>query len=82
MICSVQFTARPLVLVMHPGQRSALLATHPHLERRVLVLGDFDPEPIETREIADPWGGSAAAFDASYARVRRCVAALPLDSLR
>ena len=39
----------------------------------VLVLGDLDPEPIRERTIMDPWGGSDDDFDASYARIERCV---------
>lgn len=79
---SLQFGARPLVLVMHAGQRQALLAARPALVNRVLVLGDFDPEPIREREIADPWGGAPSEFDASYARISRCVGALMRIALR
>jgi len=38
-----------------------------------LVLGDFDPLPILTRTIIDPWGGADSTFDESYERIDRCV---------
>lgn len=82
LVSSLHLSARPLVLVMHAGQRQALLAARPSLAGRVLVLGDFDPEPISEREIADPWGGAPSAFDASYARISRCVGALLRVALR
>jgi protein-tyrosine-phosphatase len=40
---------------------------------RVLILGDLDPAPITRRTIADPWGGSDFAFEASFDRIDRCV---------
>jgi len=76
LVSALQFSARPLVLVMHEGQQRALLAERPALEGRVLVLGDFDPAPIDRREIRDPWGGAAGDFDASYARLTHCVMSL------
>jgi len=42
----------------------------------VLVLGDLDPFPVERRTILDPWNGSDAVFDESYARLSRCVGEL------
>ena len=41
--------------------------------KKVLVLGDLDPESIRERTIMDPWGGSDDDFDASYTRIERCV---------
>jgi protein-tyrosine phosphatase len=39
----------------------------------VVVLGDLDPLPSARRTILDPWDGSEEAFEASYARIDRCV---------
>ncbi|MEO5588651.1 MAG: hypothetical protein ABIS03_03615, partial [Gemmatimonadaceae bacterium] len=62
-----------LIVVMEPAQagRVESLLTLPG--KRILILGDIDPEPIDRRRIADPWNGDRAAFDASYARIDRCV---------
>ena len=70
---ALHLTVRPLVLVVRAEQRRVLLAAQPALTGRIFVLGDFDPVSIPSREIADPWGRSAAEFDASYARITRCV---------
>jgi protein-tyrosine-phosphatase len=39
----------------------------------LIVLGDLDPWPIETRAIADPLNQPEYVMAASYARVSRCV---------
>lgn len=39
----------------------------------VVRLGDLDPEPIERRVIADPFGKGEAAFRESFARIARCL---------
>ncbi len=39
----------------------------------VVVLGDLDPEPISTRSILDPWGGTGETFEESYSRIDRCI---------
>lgn len=44
--------------------------------RGVVILGDFDPKPITTRTIADPWNKTREEFVASYDRIDRCLAAL------
>ena len=44
--------------------------------RGVVVLGDFDPQPIATRAIVDPWNKPREIFVASYARIDRCLLAL------
>lgn len=40
---------------------------------RVFWLGDFDPLWSGKRAIADPWGKSEEEFDATFARIERCV---------
>jgi low molecular weight protein-tyrosine phosphatase len=62
-----------LVVVMSAEQARTIRAHVGGVSSRVLVLGDLDPVPITRRAIADPWGGSDAAFDASYDRIDRCV---------
>jgi protein-tyrosine-phosphatase len=44
--------------------------------RKLLLLGDLDPEPIEKRIIRDPFDQDAAVFTASYDRIDRCLRAL------
>jgi protein-tyrosine-phosphatase len=64
-----------LVLVMATSQADALRGRVGVPRERIFVLGDFDPEPIARREIPDPYGGEREAFEASYERIDRCLAA-------
>jgi protein-tyrosine-phosphatase len=41
--------------------------------RGLIVLGDLDPWPIQTRTIADPLNQPEEAIKTSYERIRRCV---------
>ncbi len=65
-----------LVLVMNELQRAAVCRLLGRAPDDVLVLGDLDPEPIDTREIRDPWGAEEEVFDSSYERIDRCVGTL------
>jgi protein-tyrosine-phosphatase len=65
-----------LVLVMDGTQQQAITTVHGHRSGTTLMLGDFDPEPISTRGIPDPYGRSLGAFVRCYGRVDRCVATL------
>jgi hypothetical protein len=38
----------------------------------VVVLGDLDPKPIDSRTIVDPWNCDASIFRSSYERIDRC----------
>ncbi len=67
---------RGLVLVMNALQREAVCRLLGRAGDDVLVLGDLDPGPIDTREIRDPWGAEEHVFDASYERIDRCVRVL------
>jgi protein-tyrosine-phosphatase len=58
---------------MAPEQASAIRRRFGLPSTRVLVLGDLDAMTMTRRTIADPWGGSDAAFEASYERIDRCV---------
>lgn len=66
-----------LVIVMDRGQRRALAK---RFERRegVLVLGDLDPQPIDTRTIRDPFDQADEIFDQVYDRIERCVHVMTL----
>lgn len=64
-----------LILVMDPLQRS-LLAERGVPKHPVLLLGDFDVEPIATRAIRDPWDQPASVFAEVFTRLERCTAAV------
>ena len=64
-----------LIVVMDRAQGRKLLE---HFDRRagVLVLGDLDPHPIDSRTIRDPYSHGDAVFDEVYERIERCVETL------
>ncbi|HEX8245003.1 MAG TPA: hypothetical protein VF541_15950 [Longimicrobium sp.] len=65
--------AAGLVVVMSTEQARAVVRGLGRSPDDVLVLGDLDPLPVETRTVADPWGREADVFSSSYARIVRCV---------
>jgi protein-tyrosine phosphatase len=65
-----------LVVVMSPAQEAEICRRFDYPSRRVLVLGDLDPEPIRTREVADPWNQPHQVLEESTLRVSRCVRVL------
>lgn len=60
-----------VVFVMDSAQRRALGAYGAGMV--VLLLGDFDPQDIETRRIPDPVDQAREVFGACYDRIDRCV---------
>lgn len=62
-----------LLFVMEASQRSRLIRRHGVPTSRVLVLGDFDPESIERRDIPDPYSHPRVVFERVYDRIERCV---------
>lgn len=68
--------ATALLVVMEAGQKAAIQRRFGTPAERVLVLGDLDPKPIQTRTIRDPWNQPDAVLDASYERIDRCVTVL------
>jgi protein-tyrosine phosphatase len=62
-----------LIVVMDPIQRRILCERFGRRLSDVLILGDFDPSPVETRTIRDPVNQSRAVFDQVYERIARCV---------
>jgi protein-tyrosine phosphatase len=64
-----------LVVVMDTRQRQTVVARGVPASR-VLILGDLDPWPIDTRTIRDPYNQPQSVFSDVYARIDRCVNAL------
>ena len=65
--------APDLIVVMDPSQRSHICERFGRLPRNVVVLGDFDPTPVDTRTIRDPVDQKREVFDEVYERIARCV---------
>ena len=65
-----------LIVVMEPAQGLEVCGRFGVPPRGVIVLGDVDPAPIETRAIRDPVAQGPEVFEESYARIERCVAEL------
>lgn len=59
------------VFVMNCAQRRAVRRRLGRAD--VLLLGDLDPRPIDTRTVPDPVDRSQEVFEAVYARIDRCV---------
>jgi protein-tyrosine phosphatase len=68
--------AADLILVMDTTQRWGIRALFGRNGHDVLLLGDLDPEPIETRAIRDPVEQPKEVFELSYSRIERCVGEL------
>jgi protein-tyrosine phosphatase len=62
-----------LVVVMDAAQRDAVCDVFGARPSEVVLLGDFDPEPIDARAIYDPVDQPVEVFDAVYTRIARCV---------
>jgi len=62
-----------LVVVMDAAQRDAVCDVFGARPSQVVLLGDFDPEPIDARAIYDPVDQAVEVFDAVYTRIERCV---------
>jgi protein-tyrosine phosphatase len=68
--------ASALVVVMEAKQKRTILRRFGIPAERVLVLGDLDPNPIETRAIRDPWNQPDEVLASSYERIDRCLEVL------
>jgi|SRR5712671_122698 len=62
-----------VIVVMDARQHRMVCERFGRAASDVIVLGDLDPEAIATRAIHDPVEQPLAAFEASYARIERCV---------
>lgn len=65
-----------LILVMSSRQAMDLRPFNIEGGAKVEILGDFDPEPISRRDIADPYGGPPEEFERVFDRIDRCLASL------
>jgi len=65
--------AAALVVVMTTDQERSVVRGFHRDRADVVVLGDLDPEPIDTRAVEDPWGRATHAYVRSYDRIDRCV---------
>lgn len=68
--------AATVVLVMDERQAQAVVGTYGKPRARVLLLGDFDPQPVDTRSITDPFEKSADVYGLVYERIERCASVL------
>jgi protein-tyrosine phosphatase len=66
------FTA-DLIVAVDPQEARAVREVFGREAGDVLILGDLDPEPIDTRGIEDPYEQSREVLERSYARIDRCV---------
>jgi len=71
-----------LIVVMDAAQRREVCDRFGRSPRDVIVLGDLDPAPIETRAIRDPVEQGPEVFEQSYARIDRCTQELARALLR
>lgn len=62
-----------LILVMEARQRAALELVFGAVRAPILLLGDFDPLPADTRTVRDPALQPRAVFAESYDRIDRCL---------
>jgi protein-tyrosine-phosphatase len=65
-----------LIVAMEQQHVRELLSRFRVQRRRIVLLGDFDPQPISTRAVPDPYGGDLGVFHACYERIERCARAL------
>jgi protein-tyrosine phosphatase len=69
-------TAANLIVVMDNRQRRDVCSHYRQSPTRVLLLGDLDPLPIDTRAICDPFDQPKDVFRSTYARIDRCLVQL------
>jgi len=62
-----------LIVVMDADQRRLVCERYGRWPSDVLLLGDLDPGPVETRTVRDPIDQSRHVFDQTYDRIARCV---------
>lgn len=67
--------AADLILVMEQAQKRLVCERFGRWPRDVIVLGDLDPAPVETRTIRDPVNEKRDVFEQVYERIARCVRA-------
>lgn len=70
-----------LIVAMSADMRRAVRENYGLSTRKVLLLGDFDPGPIERRDIRDPVDQPVAVFETVYDRIANCSEALATSLL-
>jgi len=65
-----------LVIVMDTVQANRAVREFGATAGQIVIAGDLDPLPIETRVIRDPWKQSVDVFSETFDRIDRCVRAL------
>jgi len=75
-LITAQLARADLIIVMDPTQRRHICERFGRRPADVILLGDFDPGPVETRPIRDPVDQLRDVFDEVYARIARCVQGL------
>jgi protein-tyrosine-phosphatase len=78
---AAELATTSLIVVMDSAQRRRIIDILPDSEKRVVVLGDFDPAPIERRAVTDPYGRSDDVFESVFQRIERCVDRLATTAL-
>ncbi len=73
LITSDMLAEAGLIVVMTPAQAQVLRQAHGVPDRRVLVLGDLDPQSVTTREIPDPFDQPKEVFSEVFERIDRCL---------
>jgi protein-tyrosine phosphatase len=62
-----------LMVVMEMSQQRTIIERFGRRPCDIIILGDLDPLPIETRTIRDPVNDGREVFDQVYERIARCV---------
>jgi protein-tyrosine phosphatase len=76
MLTRERVEAADLVVFVEPFHLRLLQRSYPGVKVQSLVLADLDPERHDTRVIADPINQAQVVYEASFARIDRCVAEL------
>jgi len=65
--------AADVILVMDTAQRRMICERFGRPPQDVLLLSDFDPAPIESRTIDDPWEQGPHVCEVVYGRIEDCI---------
>ena len=76
LLSNTLIAAAQLIIVMEARQAEALRLVFGDVPAPILILGDLDPWPAETRTVRDPALQSRAVFAGSYDRIDRCLEVL------
>jgi protein-tyrosine phosphatase len=68
-----------LIVVMETGQQRQISERYGRRLADIVILGDFDPLPVDTRTIRDPVNDEPQIFDEVYERIARCARELALN---